>query len=417
MVDWFVNFAQTQFGVSVILGLVLLNTILGSTSWLIYAERKVAAFIQDRKGPNRVGPFGLIQPIADGIKMVFKEDSTPDHVDKPMFLLAPLISFMVGMITFAAIPWGGQWDVGGELLNIQVSNPDIGVLYILGVASVGVYGVVLGGWASNNKYSFLAAMRATAQMLSYEIPLGVCILVMVLTAGTLRLEDIVAQQVGDYWFGVIPQWNIFLHPIAFVVLFIAMLAEANRAPFDLAEAEQELVGGFHTEYGALKFGLFFLGEYAAMITSSALLAVLFFGGWHLPWLPWGPAGSDEPVRGVREDFDPGGQGRVLHPGDDVDPLDAAEASLRSAHAAGLAGRHPADAGAARVDGGAGVLRRGALAGVGAGRQRGGSGGSADVDGSVEEAGHRSTGEHARRVGTAVGGLKRSRMRDESLHRS
>jgi NADH-quinone oxidoreductase subunit H len=286
MVDWFVNFAQTQFGVSVILGLVLLNTILGSTSWLIYAERKVAAFIQDRKGPNRVGPFGLIQPIADGIKMVFKEDSTPDHVDKPMFLLAPLISFMVGMITFAAIPWGGQWDVGGELLNIQVSNPDIGVLYILGVASVGVYGVVLGGWASNNKYSFLAAMRATAQMLSYEIPLGVCILVMVLTAGTLRLEDIVAQQVGDYWFGVIPQWNIFLHPIAFVVLFIAMLAEANRAPFDLAEAEQELVGGFHTEYGALKFGLFFLGEYAAMITSSALLAVLFFGGWHLPWLPW-----------------------------------------------------------------------------------------------------------------------------------
>jgi len=276
----------SQFSVSITLAVVVLVTLLGAVSYCIYFERKIAGWMQDRCGPNRVGPWGLLQPLADGGKFIFKEDVVPGHVDKPLFILAPAIIFVVSFIGFAAIPWGGVWQRSDELrVNIQVANPDIGLLYILGVASVGVYGVVLGGWASNNKYSMHGAVRATAQMLSYEIPLGICILVVVLTMGTLRLEDITAQQAG-YWMGFIPRWNVFLHPLALVVFFITALAEANRTPFDLAEAEQELVGGFHTEYSALKFGMFFLAEYAHLITSGGLLAVLFLGGWHCPWIPW-----------------------------------------------------------------------------------------------------------------------------------
>ncbi len=281
-----VDFLTSQFGVSVILAAVVIGALMGATAYCIYFERKIAGWIQDRFGPNRVGPRGLLQPIADGVKFLLKEDVVPHHVDRPLFVLAPAIIFIVAFITFAAIPWGGQLRLADKLVDIQVAKPDIGLLYILGVASMGVYGVVLGGWASNNKYSFFGAIRATAQMLSYEIPMGLCILVVVLTMGTLRLESITLQQATGYWLGFIPQWNIFLHPLAFLILFITVLAESNRAPFDMAEAEQELVGGYHTEYSALKFGMFFLAEYAHMLTASALMAVLFFGGWHLPWVPW-----------------------------------------------------------------------------------------------------------------------------------
>ena len=194
------EFLTSQFGVSVLLALAVLAVMLGAVAYCIYFERKIAAWIQDRYGPNRVGPWGLLQPIADGIKFVFKEDVVPDHVDKPLFILAPAIIFLVAFIGFAAIPWGGQLKVNGRLVNIQVANPDIGLLYILGVASMSVYGVVLGGWASNNKYSLYGAIRATAQMLSYEIPMGLCILVVVLTVGTLRLEGITLAQTG-YWAG------------------------------------------------------------------------------------------------------------------------------------------------------------------------------------------------------------------------
>lgn len=280
-----IEFLTSQLGISSILGILVVLALLGITAYCIYFERKVAAYIQDRPGPNRVGPGGIFQLVADGGKMVLKEDVVPGHVDKVLFILAPAIIMLVGFVAFAAIPWGGQWRIGDNLVNIQVANPDIGLLYILGVASMGVYGVVLGGWASNNKYSLFGAIRATAQMLSYEIPLGLCVLVVVLTMGTLRLEEMTLQQT-NYWFGFIPQWNVFLHPIPFVVLFITALAEANRTPFDLAEAEQELVCGFHTEYGALKFGMFFLAEYALMITASALICVMFLGGWHFPWIPW-----------------------------------------------------------------------------------------------------------------------------------
>ncbi len=278
------EFLSSQFGVSVIIALIVVPALLGITAYCIYFERKVAAFIQDRPGPNRVGPAGIFQLVADGVKMAFKEDIIPGHVDKVLFVAAPGIAVLVAFIGFAAVPWGGQWMLGGNLIDIQVAKPDIGLLYILGVASMAVYGVVIGGYSSNNKYSLFGAVRATAQMLSYEIPLGICILVVVLTMGTLRLEEITLQQT-QYWFGVIPKWNLFLHPVAFVILFVTVLAESNRTPFDLAEAEQELIGGFHTEYNALKFGMFFLGEYAHMITSSALITVLFLGGWHFPWIP------------------------------------------------------------------------------------------------------------------------------------
>ncbi len=279
------EFLTSQLGVSVVLALVIVGAMQGAVAYCIYYERKIAAWIQDRYGPNRVGPWGILQPIADGLKFIMKEDVVPHHVDKPLFILAPAIIFVVAFIGFAAIPWGGQWNLDGHIVDIQVANPDIGLLYILGVAAMGVYGVVLGGWASNNKYSFYGAIRATAQMLSYEIPMGVCILIVALTMGAVRLESITLSQTG-YWFGFLPQWNVLLHPLAFIILFVTALAEANRSPFDLAEAEQELVGGYHTEYSALKFGMFFLAEYAHMITGSAFIAVLFLGGWHFPWIPW-----------------------------------------------------------------------------------------------------------------------------------
>jgi len=279
------DFLTSQLAISLLLALLIIGLMQGVVAYCIYFERKISAWIQDRCGPNRVGPWGLFQPIADGLKFVFKEDVIPRHVDKMLFVAAPGIIFIVASIGFVAIPWGGQWKIGERLVNIQVANPDIGLLYILGVTSMSVYGVILGAWASNNKYSFYGGIRAAAQMLSYEIPMGVCILVVVLTMGTLRLEEITLQQT-EHWNSVIPKWNLFLHPLAFLILFATALAEANRAPFDLAEAEQELVGGYHTEYSALKFGMFFLAEYSHMITSSAFISVLFLGGWHLPWLPW-----------------------------------------------------------------------------------------------------------------------------------
>ncbi|MCP4589242.1 MAG: NADH-quinone oxidoreductase subunit H [bacterium] len=256
-------------------------------AYCILAERWIAAWVQDRRGPNRAGffnsrfrCFGLGQPIADGLKFFLKEDIIPWHVDKPLFILAPAMIFSAALVGFVVIPWGGHVDIGGVLMNVQVANPDIGLLYILGVGSLGVYGVVLGGYASNNKYSFFGAIRATAQTLSYEIPMGLAILVVVLTTGQLRLEEILLTQMGE---GNV--WNIVRHPFAAFLLLVTLFAETHRTPFDMVEAEQELVGGFHTEYSAMKFALFFLAEYAHMITGSAFLVVLFLGGYHLPLVP------------------------------------------------------------------------------------------------------------------------------------
>jgi len=286
-----IDFFTSQFGFSILLAAAAIGVILFMVAYCIYYERKIAGWVQDRYGPNRVGPVGLLQPIADGGKFVFKEEFIPANVDKPLYVLAPVLIFAVALMAFAVIPWGGQLDFhsvfpgtfepGERVVNVQVAAADIGLLYILAVLSIGVYGIVLGGWASNNKYSFYGAMRACAQMLSYEIPLGLCILVVVLTAGSLRLEQITVAQTGDWL-----SWNVCRHPVAFFVLFVTALAEANRTPFDLPEAEQELVGGYHTEYGAMKFALFFLAEYAAIVTTCAMMSVLFLGGWHLPWLTW-----------------------------------------------------------------------------------------------------------------------------------
>ncbi len=277
------KFLEDQFWFSAVLAVVISLVILLVVAYCIYFERKISAWIQDRVGPNRVGPLGLLQPIADGAKFVLKEDIIPAHVDKPLFILAPAIAFGLAMIGFAVLPWGGDVDLNGDGVvdvTAQVADPGIGLLYLLGVGSLAVYGVVLGGWANNNKYAFIAAMRSTAQMVSYEIPMGLAIFVVVVTVGALRLEDIVLAQIGE---GNV--WNIVLHPFAFLILLITLFAEANRTPFDLAEAEQELVGGYHTEYSALKFGMFFLGEYAHMITGSGFITVLFLGGWHLPGVP------------------------------------------------------------------------------------------------------------------------------------
>lgn len=261
----------------------VLGVMLGTTAYLIYFERKIAAWIQDRIGPNRVGPLGLLQPIADGLKFLFKEDVTPPGVDKPLFRLAPVVIMVPALCTIAVIPWGDAVELFGRTIKLQIADINIGALYIVSIASLGVYGIVLGGWASNSKYAFLGGLRSAAQLISYEVPLGLSLLGVVLLAGSLRLDDITVAQTGT-WFGFVPRWNVFIQPMAFLVFMICAFAENNRLPFDVAEAEQELVAGYHVEYSSMKFAMFFLAEYCSMITASCMMVVLFFGGWHFPWI-------------------------------------------------------------------------------------------------------------------------------------
>jgi NADH-quinone oxidoreductase subunit H len=362
-----ITWIQTHIPTWVFITIIAHLVVLGTVAYLILLERKIASWVQDRIGPNRVGlgfgiipglkdkhMFGLGQPLADGLKFILKEDYRPKGADLFLFTAAPLIMIIVIIISIAVIPWGGvkqttttlevtsavnppddaavtrseqvgsaEYDqavkaakddlpsadrvvridhVAGTIdpdgtrhvnvtltynYDFQIATLNIGVLFILAVLSLAVYGVVIGGWASNNKYSFLGGLRATANMISYEIPLGLSVLCIVLMFGTLDLGDIVNKQ-SHYWLGFIPAWNVFTQPLAFLMFLICIHAEANRAPFDLAEAEQELVGGYHTEYSSMRFALFFLAEYAGMITTSAVCVALFFGGWHLPWLEWIP---------------------------------------------------------------------------------------------------------------------------------
>ncbi len=281
---------SAQFFVSVVTIVLVLHIVLGICAYLIYLERKISAYIQDRIGPNRVGPIGLLQPIADGIKFLLKEDYAATGVDKALFTLAPVSIIIPALIGWAVVPWGGWIDVGsfsifglvqveGGRALVGAANVDIGVIFLLAIASLGVYGVALGGWASNNKYSFLGGLRATAGMISYEIPLGLSILAIILLAGSVGPQRLIEMQVDGGWF-------ILSQPLAAVLFYICIMAEANRAPFDNAEAESELVGGYHTEYSSMRFALFFLAEYAHMITSSAFFAILFLGGYHLPLVAW-----------------------------------------------------------------------------------------------------------------------------------
>ena len=244
---------------------------------MIYAERRVSAFIQGRLGPNRVGPQGLLQPIADGIKFLMKEDIIPDGVNKPIYLLAPVIMLIPALMTFAVIPFGSDITLFGRQIPLQVADVNVGILYVLALTSIGVYGIVLAGWSSNSKYSLLGGLRSAAQLISYELAMGLAVVSIILLSGSLKLNDIIADQQG-YLFS----WNVFKQPLAFIIFLIAVYAETNRLPFDLSEAEQELVGGYHTEYSSMKFAMFFMAEYANMITAAALTVTLFFGGWDVP---------------------------------------------------------------------------------------------------------------------------------------
>lgn len=368
LVNWFL--ANLPW---IVMAVVMHLVVLGTVAFMILGERKVAAWAQDRVGPNRAGfGFGIIpvlknyrflglgQSFADGLKMFMKEDYRSPNADRNLFTLAPMIMMAVVVISIAVIPWGGTYgrertvDVGGAVAagtpvaqavdqsitganslqgpvkveaqvgneavtgtlaedgrivrdgtgeaidprsastlkatftegwRFQIANLNVGVIYILAVLGLAVYGVVIGGYASNNKYSFLGGLRATANMISYEIPLGISILCIALMYGSFDLHEIVNKQAG-YWLWIIPSWNVFAHPLTFVLFLICIHAEANRAPFDTAECEQELVGGYHTEYSSMRFGMFFLAEYAGMITTSAICVALFFGGWHVPWIDY-----------------------------------------------------------------------------------------------------------------------------------
>ena len=270
----FISFSIICVKVLIVFAVTMLTVLI-----MIYAERRVSAFMQGRLGPNRVGPQGLLQPIADGIKFLMKEDIIPAGVDKPVYLLAPAMLLIPALMTFAVIPFGASITLFGRNIPLQVADINVGILYILALTSIGVYGLVLAGWSSNSKYPLIGGLRSSAQLISYELAMGLAIVSIVLLAGSLRLNDIIANQQG-YFFS----WNICKQPLAFLIFLIAIYAETNRLPFDLTEAEQELVGGYHTEYSSMKFAMFFMAEYANMITGAALTVTLFFGGWDVPFI-------------------------------------------------------------------------------------------------------------------------------------
>jgi NADH-quinone oxidoreductase subunit H len=250
---------------------------------MIWVERKGAALIQDRPGPNRVGPFGLMQPLADVVKFLWKEDPIPQNVNKFLFVLAPFLTLIPASLVIAAIPFADKIIVMGQEMTVQIADIDVGLIYILGIGSLGIYGIMFGGWASNNKFSLMGAMRASSQMISYEIPLGLAATGAVMIFGTFSLRQMTIFQEGTL-LGFIPKWGVFYQPLGFFIFFISAFAETNRLPFDLPETEGELVAGYHTEYGSMKFATFFMSEYINMTVSSALMVSMFFGGWHLPWI-------------------------------------------------------------------------------------------------------------------------------------
>ena len=271
--------------IKIVLVIFVLLTAVAYTVWL---ERKVVGHMQNRWGPSRVGPFGLLQPLADGVKFLVKEDLTPPHVYRPLFIAAPMIAVICALTSISVIPFGTSITILGYAIPLQITDVNIGLLVILGVTSVGVYGVALAGWSSNSKYSLLGGLRAGAQMISYEICLGLSLVGVLIVSGSFSLREIVESQSGHFW-GFIPKWNIFYgcQFIAFFIYLMAAYAETNRIPFDLPEAETELVAGYHTEYSAMKFAMFFMAEYANMITVACLATLLFLGGWSGP--VFGPA--------------------------------------------------------------------------------------------------------------------------------
>jgi NADH-quinone oxidoreductase subunit H len=263
-----------QSSVKIGLLFVVMLTVVAYMTWV---ERRVSAWIQDRRGPNRVGPFGLLQPLADGIKFLFKETILPPHVHRTIYLLAPAILFVPAFVTFSVVPFGPPVELFGRTIRLQVADVDSGILIILAFSSLGVYGIALAGWASNNKYSLMGGLRSSAQLISYELALGFAVVGVLMAAGSLRLSDVVARQSEGLW-------NALTQPVGFLIFLVAAFAETNRLPFDLPEAETELVGGYHTEYSGMRFSMFFMAEYANMVTVSALAVTLYLGGYHVPGL-------------------------------------------------------------------------------------------------------------------------------------
>ncbi len=243
------------------------------------AERKVAAWLQDRIGPNRAGKGGILQPLADGLKLFSKEEFLPDTPNKFLFVAGPAISMSVALMTSAVIPWGDKLEIAGRTVIMQATDVDVALLYVFGVLSVGVYGIMIGAWASNNKFSLMSAMRASSQMISYEVAMGLSIIALIMMTGTLSLKEIAAQQAGM-------NWNVFYQPLGFIIFLVCSFAETNRTPFDLAECEAELIGGYHTEYSSMRMGFYLFAEYASMFISSTILAVLYFGAYNYPGMQW-----------------------------------------------------------------------------------------------------------------------------------
>jgi NADH-quinone oxidoreductase subunit H len=281
------DFINPTLVAHLVLIFVIFNLLVLSAAFMVWMERKVCAYIQDRPGPNRVGPEGLLQPFADVIKLLFKEDLKPAAADTLVFLIAPVISTATAFAAFSVVPFGTETTLFGllsEPLRLEVTDVNVAVLVVFAIASMGIYGIVLAGWSSNSKYSLLGGLRSAAQMISYELSYGLALAAVVMLAGSLSLREIVTNQAG-YWFYVIPKWYVFLQPIGFIIFMTAGVAETNRAPFDFPEAEQELVAGYHTEYSSMSFALFFLAEYINMVTVSAVATSLYLGGWLGPILP------------------------------------------------------------------------------------------------------------------------------------
>lgn len=241
-----------------------------------FAERKVAAVLQDRRGPNRAGPFGLLQPLADGLKLFFKEEIIPNFSSKFLFILGPGLAMLTATMTSAVIPWGDKIVLFGRDISLQIADINIGILYVFGVVSMGVYGIMIGSWASNNKYSLLGGLRAASQIISYELAMGISLIALLMVTGTLSLKEMVVQQQNG-------NWNVFYQPLGFLIFLICSFAECNRTPFDLPEAESELIGGYHTEYSSMKLGFYLFSEYINMFISSVIMATLFFGGYDIPF--------------------------------------------------------------------------------------------------------------------------------------
>ncbi|HVF81912.1 MAG TPA: NADH-quinone oxidoreductase subunit NuoH [Flavisolibacter sp.] len=276
-IDWFTIIEKF------ILIAVIVTTSLIVAMYSTYAERKIAAFLQDRRGPNRAGPFGLLQPLADGVKLFMKEEIIPTISSKALFIMGPLLAMITATMTSAVIPWGSTIDVAGRQVPLQIADVNIGILYVFGVVSLGVYGIMIGGWASNNKFSLIAAIRGASQMISYELAMGLSLIAVLMLVGDLRMSTIVSYQIQH-------GWNIIYQPLGFLIFFVCALAECNRTPFDLPEAENELNFGYHQEYSSMKLGFYLFAEYINMFISGVVMATLFFGGYDIPFVneaAWG----------------------------------------------------------------------------------------------------------------------------------